>query len=266
MTKTSRPTKALAVVLFVAILAACGGGSGGGQPAALEPPANRTPVASAGSAQTALWGAAIALDASASSDPDGDVLSHAWNLAGPAGSAAALTNPTAPRPSFTPDLPGTYVATVTVADGRGASARAAVTITVTAPTIALSRAEPLSGTVKLSLTGAVAGAVEWYADLRLLGSGNGADGHSIDWDTVGVSNGEHQLQARIQPASGSAIDVRRTVNVSNSTVTLNATVSGTTGTIHVDVQAASTTAITAVSATFDVADAGTSFAKASACS
>ena len=262
MITTRHMMRALAALVFVALIAACGGGSGGSQPVAPEPPANRIPVASAGAAQTVSAGTAVTLDASASSDPDGDSLSYAWNLAGPAGSTATLATPTTARPSFTPDLPGTYVATVTVADGRGASASATVSITVTAPYVAPAislggQTEPLSGTVKLSLTGTVTGAVEWYADLRLLGSGNAADGNSINWNTVGVTNGEHQLLARIQPASGSAIDVRRTVTVSNSTVTLNATVSGTTGTINVDVRATSTTGITAVSAKFDGVEAGT---------
>jgi hypothetical protein len=269
MTKLSCLTKALATGLCAALLVACGGGSGGGQPVAPEPPANRSPVASAGAAQSVSAGTAVTLDGSASSDPDGDALSYTWNLAGPAGSAASLVSPSSARPSFTPDLTGTYVATVTVADGRGASAAATVSVTVTAPyvppAIALAQAEPLSGAVKLSLTGSVTGAVEWYADLRLLGNGNAADNYSITWNTVGVTNGEHQLLARIQPTSGSAIDVRRTVTVSNSTVTLNATVSGTTGTINVDVRATSTTGITSVAAKFDGVDAG-SLTQPNACS
>jgi hypothetical protein len=215
----------------------------------------------AGPAQAVLSGTVVTLDATASSDPDGDALSYSWNLASPAGSAAVLAKGTTAQPAFSPDLPGTYIATVTVADGRGASAAASVAITVTAPpvppAIALGQTEPLSGSVKLSLTGTVSGAVTWYADLRLLGSGNAANGHSITWNTVGVANGEHQLLARIQPAEGSATDLRRTVTVSNSTVTLNTTVSGTTGLINVDVRATSTAGITSVSAKFDGVDAGT---------
>ena len=55
------------------------------------PPANRAPVANAGSAQSVAAGATVALDGNASSDPDGDALSFAWTLTSkPSGSGAAL--------------------------------------------------------------------------------------------------------------------------------------------------------------------------------
>ena len=262
MNKMHQLLRDLASILCAVFVAACGGGSGttAADPPP-QPPVNRAPLANAGAAQTVTVGTSVTLDASASSDPDGDALSYSWSLASPAGSTAGLTQGTTAQPVFTPDLPGTYVATVTVADGRGASAAASAAITVTAPpvppAIVLGQTEPLSGSVRLSLTGTVTGAVTWYADLRLLGSGNAADAHSITWNTTGVANGEHQLLARIQPAEGSATDLRRTVTVSNSTVTINTTVSGTTGLINVDVRATSPAGITSVSARFDGVDAGT---------
>jgi hypothetical protein len=257
--------QSLSALLCAVLLIGCGGG-GGNTPA---PAPNRAPVANAGPAQSVMVGSLVTLDGSASTDPDNDALSYAWTLAVPAGSTATLSGTATARPIFTPDQAGNYAATLTVSDGK-ASSSASVTVTAslppgTEPAIALDQVEPLSGAVKLSLTGTVTGAVTWYADLRLLGSGNAADGNSIAWNTVGVANGGHQILARIQPASGTATEVRRTVTVANSSITLSAGVSGTTGTINLDVRATSTFGITRVAAKFDGADFG-SLTQPNACS
>jgi len=270
----------------LAVLAACGGGSdtttaatvasntqssnvSGSQntPEASAP--NRTPVANAGSAQSVDLGSAVTLSGVASSDPDGDRLTYTWALSSsPPGSRAALTNPTSAQLSFTPDVAGTYTVTLSVSDGRGGGDTSSVQViaTNTKPAaIAIDQSEPLSGTAKLSLSGTVPGGVTWYIDLRLLGSGNAADGHSISWNTTGVANGDHQVLAVIQGSSGAPQSLSRTVRVSNSTVTLSASASGTTGTINVDVRANSTFGITGVTATFDGAPFG-SLSQPNACS
>ncbi len=91
--------------------------------------ANVAPVASAGAAQSVVTGSTVTLDGSASTDANGDALTYAWTLNAPSGSSARLSSATAVRPSFTTDVSGTYVATLTVNDGELNSAAATVTLT-----------------------------------------------------------------------------------------------------------------------------------------
>jgi hypothetical protein len=91
---------------------------------------NRAPTANAGADRTVSVGQAASLDGSASSDPDGDPLTYQWTFTSrPAGSAAALTGATAVAPSFTPDVAGAYVISLTVNDGALSSAADSVTVT-----------------------------------------------------------------------------------------------------------------------------------------
>ena len=91
---------------------------------------NSAPVADAGADQSALVGATVSLDGSASGDVDGDGLSYAWSLTSvPAGSTATLSNATTFNPAFLVDLPGTYVAQLIVNDGMVGSVPDTVSIT-----------------------------------------------------------------------------------------------------------------------------------------
>lgn len=220
-------------------------------------PANVPPVARAGAAQTVTAGTAVTLDGSASSDANGDALTYAWALTSrPAGSFAGLAGPATARPTFTADVEGTYVATLVVGDGKVSSEPSTVTITAipaNAPSIVVDRAEPLSGTVNLSLSRAVTGTVTWFVNLRQIGTGS-----TLSWNTTSVSNGSHLLIARVQPSTdAAAYEVRRSVNVSNSSITTTTSVSGTSGTIAVDAIPSSPFGITSVSAAFDGVPAGT---------
>jgi len=102
-------------------------------PPVTPPPStgNRAPIANAGAAKSVATGATVALDGSASSDPDGDALTFSWTLQRPATSAAALTGATTSKPGFVADVAGSYVATLTVSDGK-VTASASVTITAQA--------------------------------------------------------------------------------------------------------------------------------------
>ncbi len=83
---------------------------------------NSAPVADAGADQIAFVGYTVTLDASASTDLDGDPLSYQWTLTVPAGSRARLSDPAAVNPTFGVDLPGSYSAQLVVNDSTVGSA------------------------------------------------------------------------------------------------------------------------------------------------
>lgn len=137
------------------LLAGCGGGGGGSSPATATP----TAVATASPATVPI-GTAVTLDASGSTGPSGTTLSYQWSLpTRPQGSTATLSNATEAKPSFTPDVAGTYVAELTVSTGQAsAAARVTVTATTDVPTSVIANASQsvlLGSTVVLDGSGSL---------------------------------------------------------------------------------------------------------------
>lgn len=109
-------------------------------------PADAGAVEAVASGLTVYLGAAVKLDATASTGPVG--FTYAWALAtAPAGSAvttASLADATTATPAFAPDRPGAYALTLTVASG-SVTSTIPVTVTAVDPTVFYLETESSSG-------------------------------------------------------------------------------------------------------------------------
>lgn len=94
--------------------------------AAPAPAANRQPVCRVTVPARVQVGESVALDASASSDLDGDTLTYTWD----AGDGTPPARLTFPRTTHTYTRAGNYTVKVTVDDGRGGSCSATAPLTV----------------------------------------------------------------------------------------------------------------------------------------
>src|SRR5512137_247191 len=133
-----RPGSALAALCLCLLMLAGGGGgggsaTGGGAPGTglTVPAANARPVAvvrSTSGAEAPL-NRATSFDGSGSTDANGDALTYRWTLASrPAGSTAALSATSGVTVDLTADVPGDYVVTLVVSDGKLDSSPASVTV------------------------------------------------------------------------------------------------------------------------------------------
>jgi len=95
---------------------------------------NSAPVSNAGTPQNVVVNNLVALDGSKSSDADNDLITYNWSIsAKPAGSNSILSSSTIVNPTFTPDLAGEYILSLTVNDGELSSIAATVTVTASLP-------------------------------------------------------------------------------------------------------------------------------------
>jgi hypothetical protein len=141
--------RALSLLTVTAVLTACGGGGGGGEgggdpsppppppPPASTPPANTPPVAAFTAAASVAVGAPLTLDASASSDANGDALTYSWDFGnGRRGGGQKIAR------IF--DSTGPVTVRLTVNDGRGGSNSVERQVNVTAGPAAIGSVSTLT--------------------------------------------------------------------------------------------------------------------------
>jgi len=106
-------TKILTLVLFIGIIFSCDDTDNTDD---MEG-ANTAPTADAGDDITITLGETVNLDGGNSSDADNDPLSYSWELTSqPSGSSVSINNNENVQVQFTPDVAGSYTATLTVSD------------------------------------------------------------------------------------------------------------------------------------------------------
>lgn len=122
-----RNLSGIILLVILAMLSACSGGGGGGEKNSDPEPENQKPIADAGKDFNTLLNTKAILSGDQSyddvpgdqgDDEDGDPLTYAWVISqSPATSSVTLTDASSIYPSFTADVPGDYLISLTVSDG-----------------------------------------------------------------------------------------------------------------------------------------------------
>ncbi len=189
---------------------------------------NRLPSADAGSDRTGFRNATVALDASRSTDLDGDPLWFMWVELSSFG--ATLSDPTAATPSFTPAVLGVYWFRVTVTDGWGGASEDSVNVTVEnrAPIAAL--VVWPSGTGTMGTVFVLDGANSSDPDGTVIrwewafGDGGTATGPSVSHKYA--SKGDFSARLTVTDSDGAAVSAELPVSIVNRPPIISSTAPG----------------------------------------
>ncbi len=165
---------------------------------------NLPPIANAGDDQEVIANQQASLDASGSTDPDGDPLSFVWEwISRPQGSQAVIVPFDSVKPGFVPDVPGIYSARVVVSDNVDTDAD---TITVVATT---PNGTPVANAGQNE-------AVDLGTQFALMGTGTDPDGDPLTYTWTLVSQPQGSTATIASPENQNTvivIDVHGTYQV-----------------------------------------------------
>jgi hypothetical protein len=173
---------------------------------------NRAPTAHAGNDQNAELNALTQLDGSASSDPDGDLLTYVWTVVSvPSGSAVTvLQDSTSVNSSFTPDVAGDYVFSLVVDDGENSSTEDSVVVRVAEANVAPQADVQVSGEMLTGTQVTLDGSASVDND-------NGPQSLTYTWQMISVPLGSHAdtlaLDSQGTPTTGFTPDVPGTYRI-----------------------------------------------------
>ncbi len=198
-----------------------------------EPDGGNTPVASfTATPDSGVAPLEVQFDASASSDPNGDVLTYNWNLGN--GTTSNLVNPLVTYADV-----GSYLVTLTVSDGTNISSEASTTITVTdgniAP-VADFTATPTTGVAPVTVSFDATASTDENGDTLTytwdFGDGTSGSGLTIDHDYTAVG----EYTATLTVSDGSKEDSKTvTINVTDGSPIASFTASADSGVIPFDI-------------------------------
>ena len=114
------------IIIFPIALTACGGGNSSNEKI------NQSPIANIQTSSSEFYNNLdIQLDGSKSNDPDGDSLTYIWAVTEqPKGSQISFSQSHSATPKFTANLPGHYVLSLTVNDGKVESTPATLSLDI----------------------------------------------------------------------------------------------------------------------------------------